>query len=213
MNNTKLMPMTDSKSEARTATQVRESLLGAARSCFLSSNYDKVSIRQIADEAGVNMAMIRYYFGNKLGLFEAMMIEHIEPVLARSKQLQSVDPKFRVADIINDFHQTMSQTPDFPRFLFRLMNSDGSIEAKEVVFRLFTPLANLIPMPKPLLEKCSGTDPMLVKMSMMSLMIFPYIIPAPMAELHGFKLDKEFYTNLTQHNIKLLEQGLFGEQE
>ncbi|WP_220736254.1 TetR/AcrR family transcriptional regulator [Shewanella sp. c952] len=205
--------MTEPTNQTEAANQVREALLCAARSCFISSNYDKVSIRQIANEAGVNMAMIRYYFGNKIGLFEAMMIEHLKPVLARSKLMRTADTKSIMADIINDFHQSMSATPDFPRFLFRLMNSEGSTEAKAVVFKLFTPLANLIPMPKPLLEKCTGTDPMLVKMSMMSLMVFPYIIPAPMAELHGFKLDSDFYTKLTQHNIKLLEQGLFGEQD
>lgn len=205
--------MTEPANQTETATQVREALLCAARVRFLSSNYDKVSIRQIADEAGVNMAMIRYYFGNKLGLFEAMMIEHLKPVIERSKLVRAADTKSIMADIINDFHQTMSVTPEFPRFLFRLMNSEGSMEVKAVVFKLFTPLANLIPMPKPLLEKCTGADPMLVKMSMMSLMVFPYIIPAPMAELHGFKLDSDFYTKLTQHNIKLLEQGLFGEQD
>ncbi|MEZ9198615.1 TetR/AcrR family transcriptional regulator [Shewanella sp. 10N.286.54.B9] len=205
--------MTTAINQTETATQVREALLCAARVCFLSSDFDKVSIRQIADEAGVNMAMIRYYFGNKLGLFEAMMVEHLKPVIERSKRIRTADTKSIMADIINDFHQTMSVTPEFPRFLFRLMNSEGSMEVKAVVFKLFSPLANLIPMPKPLLEKCTGTDPMLVKMSMMSLMLFPYIIPAPMAELHGFKLDSDFYTKLTQHNIKLLEQGLFGEQD
>ena len=204
--------MTQPINPSQSATQVREALLSAARRCFLPSEFDKVSIRQIAEEAGVNMAMIRYYFGNKLGLFEAMMTEHIEPVLARSKLIRTADTKSIMADIVNDFHQSMSATPDFPRFLFRLMNSEGSVEAKEVVFKLFSPLANLIPMPKPLMERCSGTDPKLVKMSIMSLMVFPYIIPLPMAKLHGFELDSEFYSRLTQHNIKLLEQGLFGEQ-
>ncbi|PKG58391.1 TetR/AcrR family transcriptional regulator [Shewanella sp. Choline-02u-19] len=203
--------MTDQKSEP--ATQVRDSLIRAARICFIASDYDKVSIRQIAEEAGVNMAMIRYYFGNKLGLFEVMIAEFISPVLQRSKTINQGDNPLKMSDILDNFYQTMTETPDFPRFLFRLMSSEHSHEAKGVIFKLFTPLANLTPMPKPLLHKCSDTDPMLVKMSMMSLMIFPFVIPQSMAELHGFELDDDFYQRLAKHNIKLLEKGLFGDQD
>lgn len=203
--------MTDPKNEP--ATQVRNSLIRAARICFIASDYDKVSIRQIAEEAGVNMAMIRYYFGNKLGLFEAMIAEFISPVLQRSKTINQGDSPLNMSDILDNFYQTMTENPDFPRFLFRLMSSEHSHEAKGVIFKLFTPLANLTLMPKSLLDKCCDTERMLVKMSMMSLMIFPFVIPLPMAELHGFELDGDFYQRLAKHNIKLLEKGLFGEQD
>ncbi|MCL1048403.1 TetR family transcriptional regulator [Shewanella abyssi] len=203
--------MTDQKSES--ATQVRDSLIRAARICFIASDYDKVSIRQIAEVAGVNMAMIRYYFGNKLGLFEAMVAEFILPVLQRKKTMQKNGEPFSPADLMADFYQRTIATPDFPRFLFRLMSTEHSNEAKEVILKLFSPLTELTPMPESLLDKCSDIDPLLVKMSMMSLMIFPFVIPKAMAELHGFELDGDFYQRLAKHNIKLLEHGLFGEQD
>ncbi|WOT06460.1 TetR/AcrR family transcriptional regulator [Shewanella youngdeokensis] len=205
--------MTEIPTPNDSATQVRDSLLRAARTCFIASGYDKVSIRQIAEEAGVNMAMIRYYFGNKLGLFEAMITEFIEPIVARRNLVKNEPSKTVMADVFNDFYHNMNLTPGFPRFLFSLMSSDQSSEAKGVIFKLFGPVISLVAIPQHLFDDSSREEYLLVKMSIMSLLIFPYIIPAPMAELHGFKLDQDFYAQLAQHNIKLLENGLFGEKQ
>ena len=52
---------------------VRESLLEAARRLFLAHGFAAVSIREIAAAAGTTAAMIHYYFGDKLGLYRAML--------------------------------------------------------------------------------------------------------------------------------------------
>ncbi|WP_150102075.1 TetR/AcrR family transcriptional regulator [Shewanella halifaxensis] len=189
---------------------VRAALIRSANQCFTASDYDSVSIRLIAQQADVNMAMIRYYFGDKLGLFEAMVTEQIQPIYQRAKALQKSHDKPTIADLITEFYQTMIPNPEFPRFLFRLMNSDGSSEAKGIIFKLFTPIVDLTPMPKQLLEECGDFDPMMVKMSILSLMIFPFVMPLSMAKLHGYQLNDEFYTQLAKHNITLLQQGLYG---
>ena len=44
---------------------------------FAEYGYDKVSIRQIAADAGANSSMISYYFGSKQGLYEAILRELI----------------------------------------------------------------------------------------------------------------------------------------
>ena len=48
--------------------------------------YDKVSIRLIAQKAGVNSSLIRYYFGNKEGLFETMLRETLAPMFERNNE-------------------------------------------------------------------------------------------------------------------------------
>jgi AcrR family transcriptional regulator len=47
----------------------RRKLIDAAEKLFSESGFDGVSIREIADAAGVNVALIGYYFGGKGGLF------------------------------------------------------------------------------------------------------------------------------------------------
>ncbi|WP_299807723.1 TetR/AcrR family transcriptional regulator [uncultured Shewanella sp.] len=202
--------MTKDTSKKAEQDNVRASLIRAAYRCFTAADYDKVSIRQISELAGVNMAMIRYYFGNKLGLFEAMVTEHIHPIHQRAKALQQSHGKPTVADIVSEFYQTMIPNPEFPRFLFQLMSSDHSSEAKAVIYKLFEPIADLTPMPKQLLEESGELDPQMLKMSLLSLMIFPFVMPTPMAKLHGYQLNEEFYQQLAKHNIALLEHGLSG---
>lgn len=49
----------------------KELLFAAAKKLFSKRGYEGVSVRQIADEAGVNFGLIRYHYGDKLGLYRA----------------------------------------------------------------------------------------------------------------------------------------------
>lgn len=50
-------------------------ILDTALRLFSQGGYDKVSVRDIAVEAGVNVAAISYHFGGKSGLYRAALIE------------------------------------------------------------------------------------------------------------------------------------------
>ncbi|MFJ2959406.1 TetR family transcriptional regulator [Streptomyces sp. NPDC087270] len=55
------------------ASDTRGAILAVARQKFLEHGYQAVTLRAIADEAGVDVALISYYFGSKRGLFGAAM--------------------------------------------------------------------------------------------------------------------------------------------
>jgi AcrR family transcriptional regulator len=48
---------------------VYQALLDAAKACLDDKGYHRITIREIAQRAGTNAAMISYYFGSKGGLF------------------------------------------------------------------------------------------------------------------------------------------------
>ncbi|WP_084127474.1 TetR/AcrR family transcriptional regulator [Demequina sp. NBRC 110054] len=54
----------------RDAAATRQLLLDAAMRRFATDGYDTTATRQIANDAGVNVALIARYFGSKEGLFE-----------------------------------------------------------------------------------------------------------------------------------------------
>jgi AcrR family transcriptional regulator len=68
--------------------QAREAILAAARRQFGEQGYEGATMRAIAREAGVDPALVAYYFGSKSGLFvESLRLpvnpaEAIEAVLA-----------------------------------------------------------------------------------------------------------------------------------
>lgn len=57
----------------RGGPDTREAILTVARSRFLADGYGPVTMRSIAAEAGVDAALISYFFGSKKGLFGAVL--------------------------------------------------------------------------------------------------------------------------------------------
>ena len=68
---------------------VRDALLDTARRLFLSRGYDGVGIREIAAAAASYPATIAYHFGDKLGLYRAMLETAIAPVADKLRTLEA----------------------------------------------------------------------------------------------------------------------------
>ncbi len=59
----------------RPAEDARERLLLTGLRLFAQQGYAKTSTRELAEAAGVNVAAISYYFGDKAGLYRAVFLE------------------------------------------------------------------------------------------------------------------------------------------
>ena len=57
----------------------REQILTAARESFAATGYDATTIRGVATTAGVDPALVHYFFGTKDGLFAAVMELPLNP--------------------------------------------------------------------------------------------------------------------------------------
>lgn len=57
----------------RDAEATRAAILKAAKTQFARKGYDRAVLRDIAGEAGINVALIKRYFGGKEGLFLAAL--------------------------------------------------------------------------------------------------------------------------------------------
>jgi AcrR family transcriptional regulator len=55
----------------RTGQLNRQRIIDAARERFMRDGYERATVRAIAADAGVDVAMVYYFFGNKEGLFTA----------------------------------------------------------------------------------------------------------------------------------------------
>lgn len=53
----------------------RQALMNAAIKLFAQNGFDGVSVREIADEAKVNVSLVNYYFSGKEGLYKACLQE------------------------------------------------------------------------------------------------------------------------------------------
>ncbi|MBS1605039.1 MAG: TetR/AcrR family transcriptional regulator [Bacteroidetes bacterium] len=100
----------------------REHILTSAEKLFAEKGFDGTSVRDIAQQAGVNLAMISYYFGSKEKLLEALIefrAMYAYGILEELNKNESLSPwdkidrlvEFYVDRILNNlpFHNIMYQ--------------------------------------------------------------------------------------------------------
>ena len=68
------MPESRRAGRWRTGQQSRQRIIDAARERFMRDGYERATVRGIAADARVDVAMVYYFFGNKEGLFSASVL-------------------------------------------------------------------------------------------------------------------------------------------
>lgn len=104
----------------------QQQIMAIALTLFANHGYDKTSIRDIAREADVNVAMVSYYFGSKDKLLEAIFTNHFQTIRATFKQIlhqpdySAID---KISKIIDMFIDLIADGQPF----HRLMQRESSI--------------------------------------------------------------------------------------
>lgn len=196
---------------AASAGNVRERLLSSARELFLRYGYRAVSSRQIGAAAGVNFAMIRYYFGGKPGLYREILRGVLPAGLAGLEAVPAAGGGPKLADILANITRVWAANPWIAGFVLReVLVPGGPMRAmflREFPER-FAPLVERAVRA----EMERGTlrcdlDPKLLVLSVVSLAIFPFLGFAATSRVFGVRHDDEFVTRFLRHTQALLEHG------
>ena len=113
------------KAEQRTSTEAR--VKEAARKLFTSKGYAAVKTRDIAAEAGINPALIHYYFRSKEKLFGIIMIENLNQLKDGvagivNDEATSIERKFE--SLVSLYIDTLMRNPDLPLFILNEAKSN-----------------------------------------------------------------------------------------
>jgi AcrR family transcriptional regulator len=98
-------------------------IIETAEQLFAVHGYEGTSVRQIADAAGVNLAMISYYFGSKEKLMQALVnLRTVDTKLTMQSLLKddSIDPFQKMNFLISQFVERFILQQRF----FRIMVSE-----------------------------------------------------------------------------------------
>jgi len=192
-------------------SDIRERLLRAARHTFLSADYDRVTIREIAEKAGSNSAMIHYYFGSKEGLYKAMVADVVEPFFSRVEALGRAEPPEGFGELFDLYGRVMAENPEFPPLVVKTLGL-GAGPAREYMMellpgRLHGLLTRMIKRQKELGLVAADIDPLFLGFSFMSMAAMPFVM-RPVAEvLFGAPLTAELSNRIAAHNTRILEHG------
>ncbi len=95
-------------------------IIDTAERLFAERGFDGTSVRDIADEAGVNVAMISYYFGSKEKLMEALFELRVGTVKLRVEALikdESLTPIEKVNMLIDEHIDRIMQKQCFHKVM------------------------------------------------------------------------------------------------
>lgn len=199
-----------SSSENNLYDPVRERLLKAALDSFLSDDYHKVTTRLIAEKANANISMIRYYFGNKEGLYEEMIRDTMSPLLTvlDGQMLNSVDG---FKDFFSLYYKIMSEHPEFPKLILKVLalnQAPGRRFIQQLLERGRTRGAKKIENMKSSGQVTDSLDPDIVRIAFVSLAMMPMLLKDIFEEQRVEVMDAAFLEKLAEFNGHLFTAGL-----
>jgi AcrR family transcriptional regulator len=193
------------------AGNVRERLLTAARELFLRYGYRAVSSRQIGAAAGVNFAMIRYYFGGKPGLYREILRGVLPPDITRFEALQLPHEGPKLAGILGTITRVWAANPWIAGFVLREVLVPGG-PMRAMFLREFP--ERLAPLVERALQAeiergalRGDLDAKLLVLSVVSLAVFPFLGLPLTSRVFGVRNDEEFVTRFLRHTQALLAHG------
>lgn len=193
-----------------TPDPVRARLLKAALDCFLADEYHNVTTRLIADRADANVSMIRYYFGNKEGLYEEMIRDTLSPLLdvLDGQMLSSVEG---YAQFLRLYYETMSKRPEFPKLILKVLalnQGPGRRFIQQLLERGRTRGARKVDDLKAQGQIAAAIDPDVLRMAFVSLAMTPMLLKDIFEEQMGREMDSAFLESLANFNGRLFAAGL-----
>lgn len=112
----------------RDAARTRQLLIDAARHRFAHDGYTATTVRDIADDAGVNVALINRYFESKEGLFGACLTAAVDELRRTADDV----PLDRIPHVIADQLGDMSADGRPSQVLLLLLRSSGDESANQI---------------------------------------------------------------------------------
>lgn len=187
------------KKKQVTDLSTEDKIKEAARSVFTKKGYAATRTRDIAEEAGINLALLNYYFRSKEKLFEIVMVEKIGkffgaigPVLNDT----TISLEDKIISITAKYTDLLTANPDIPLFILSeiRMNPDqfiNKIPVRKVLDSHFI---------KQVQEKRPDLHPSHFLMNLLGLTVFPFIIK-PVFQMTGMLSEKAFHARLEERKV------------
>jgi len=182
-------------------TTTENKILEAAKKIFRQKGMEGARMQEIADEAGINKALLHYYFRNKEKLFLAVFEDSFIQIIPNLSDIftQCITIEEKISLFVESYIKILEPYPDLPMFILSESRRDPSIlinvlersgiHPKEITLLLNSEMekGNIIPQ-----------NPAHLMVNIVSLCIFPFLA-RPLLEIVMLKKQglnpKDFYNN------------------
>lgn len=185
----------------------------AARVVFLKKGYSATRTRDIAEEAGMNLALLNYYFRSKENLFNIVMFDTMH---AFFKSLGDVfndtntSLETKIEQLADRYISLLIINPDIPVFIMNEMRSQPEeILEKMGIKKMLMHSEFIKQFHQSILEKkIKQINPLHFIMNTMGMIVFPFIA-RPMLRSLG-DLEEAEFEKLMQERKTLIPRWILG---
>lgn len=108
----RIRPLSAVGMDSSAATQA--ALIEAAAPLFAAQGYEATRTREIADKAKANVSAINYHFGSKMGLYQAVIKQQADTMIAsfplETETVRQADPATRLHWLVHNLLRRVFQT-------------------------------------------------------------------------------------------------------
>ena len=192
------------KIEANLSTE--EKFKEAARVMFTQKGYAATKTRDIAELAGLNLALLNYYFRSKEKLFEIIMIEKVQQLFSFIAPVFN-DPNTSLNEkldlIASKYIDLLLKDPDLPLFVLSEIRIKPERFAKNIQLDTFIMKSTFV---KQLAEKKKDINPLQIFFSFLGMLVFPFIVK-PVFQITG-AISEEAFNCLMEERKILVSQWI-----
>jgi AcrR family transcriptional regulator len=172
-----------------------ELILLTARQVFVEKGFDGARMQEIADKAGINKALLHYYYRSKQKLFEAIFDESFQKIIPQILDFMKSEMSLasKIERFVHSYIDLLIANPHLPSFVLHELNRNPDRIGNMVLQSGIKP--NLIKdqlaeqMSK---EKYMKIDPQQLVVNIISLCIFPFVA-RPILHTVLFEKDSDKY--------------------
>ena len=174
-----------------TELSTEDKILLAASKVFTEKGFSGTRTRDIAEEAGINLALLNYYFRTKEKLFEQVMkvkivllFGQIIPIVTNEKT--SLEEKIDLASV--KYFDILTKNPNLPIFVLSEIQKKTS-DVKSIL--PFEKVLNNSYLMKQIKERKPEVSPFHFLFNFLSMTVFPFL-GKPILQSFDLMTDKEF---------------------
>lgn len=172
-------------------------ILQVAETLFAEKGFDGTSIRNIAKEAKINVAMVSYYFGSKERLLESLILFRTTDLKFQIENLlaESLEPIEKVNKLIEIYINRINCN----KGIYRILHFEFSNEKRDIDLQALNDLrsGNLKALMSIIEE---GQNKGVFRKDI----IVPLITPTILGTFFHFHMNKPYFKNLLQLNTEEL---------
>src|SRR5436309_879948 len=183
-----------------------EKIIAAARKVFLSKGLAGARMQDIADAAGINKALLHYYFRSKEKLFETIFKEAVHDFLPRVNQIFESDKTIfeKIEMFCKEYIDQIRRAPYLPIFILNEINRQPETLIKKMWGNRKPPVNLFFAQVQREIKQgiIKPMHPAQLLMNMLSLCIFPFAARPIIEQVGG--ISKTQFDALMEERKKMI---------